>query len=341
MLASLASESKASFEEAEGVESENPNKELIEDNGVVVGIGGRVDDDEEGVEDDGPKPLPKGIRGVYQMRTAKKNVCRYQVRVWIKRGQIKSNKGSRPWEEGSTKGRRASGKRVHLGCFGTLETSTHAFDVAEIFFKGKYATTNVPVAQYENSPILQFLLSVVEDRTDLEEFMTVWKHLMQYRWVFDYREPDAGVTKQLLFVKEKIDKYKERAATRKKLEQSQLFGDSLQAPPVAKESPFPSTTESALSQLACTIPTQNGTALSDFLTKLMHEKQQQAFLESTMVLKRLTEMPQMAQTPQTVLPQTMLPFERHQNNLSDLLKAVDPNALLQSLISQSAYNLNP
>ena len=137
MLASLASESKASFEEAEGVESENPNKELIEDNGVVVGIGGRVDDDEEGEEDDGPKPLPKGIRGVYQMRTAKKNVCRYQVRVWIKRGQIKSNKGSRPWEEGSTKGRRASGKRVHLGCFGTLETSTHAFDVAEIFFKGK------------------------------------------------------------------------------------------------------------------------------------------------------------------------------------------------------------
>merc|ERR1712193_541862 len=143
----------------------------------------------------------------------------------------------------------------------------------------------------------QFLLSVVEDRTDLEEFMTVWKHL----------------------------------------EQSQLFGDSLQAPPVAKESPFPSTTESALSQLACTIPTQNGTALSDFLTKLMQEKQQQAFLESTMVLKRLTEMPQMAQTPQTVLPQTMLP-NAAQNNLSDLLKAVDPNALLQSLISQSAYN---
>ena len=49
MLPSLASESKASFEEAEEVGSENPNtKELIEDNGVVVGSGSRVDEDEEG-----------------------------------------------------------------------------------------------------------------------------------------------------------------------------------------------------------------------------------------------------------------------------------------------------
>ncbi len=124
----------------------------------------------------------KGIRGVYRMKTAKKDVLRYQVRVWIKRGQLKNKESNKPWDEGNTRTKRNSGKRVHLGCFGTLSSSIHAFDVAEIFFKGNYAATNKPAATYDHSPVLRFLLQVVEDRTDLEEFMTVWKHLMQYRY---------------------------------------------------------------------------------------------------------------------------------------------------------------
>merc|ERR1712157_280683 len=75
--------------------------------------------------------VPKGIRGVYQMRTAKKNVSRYQVRVWIKRGQITST----PKDEESDSplrvslglnkkaSKRNAGRRVHLGCFGSLSTS--------------------------------------------------------------------------------------------------------------------------------------------------------------------------------------------------------------------------
>mmetsp|Transcript_22139 Transcript_22139/g.46340 ORF Transcript_22139/g.46340 Transcript_22139/m.46340 type:complete len:413 (+) Transcript_22139:113-1351(+) len=160
----------------------------------------------------------KGIRGVYQMRTAKKDVSRYQVRVWIKRGQLKNTKSDKPWDEGNTKTKRNSGKRVHLGCFGSLASSIHAFDVAEVFFKGKYAATNKPAATYDDSPILRFLLDVVDDRTDLEEFMTVWKHLMQYRWVFDFTRPCSSVADQLQVVKTKIDMYKARADLRTKIQ---------------------------------------------------------------------------------------------------------------------------
>ena len=46
--------------------------------------------------------------------------------------------------------RRNGGKRIHLGCFGSVNTATSAFDIAEIFFKGDKGQPNNPMATYTN-----------------------------------------------------------------------------------------------------------------------------------------------------------------------------------------------
>ena len=96
-------------------------------------------------------------RGVYRMRTGSKDVSRYQVRVWISKKHLVA---------GSAK----AGKRVHLGCFKTLSTSTYVFDVVSVYFNG---STTQASARVRDSPILKFLLETIEDRSDLKEFRCV------------------------------------------------------------------------------------------------------------------------------------------------------------------------
>lgn len=272
--------------------------------------------------------VPKGIRGVYQMRTAKKNVSRYQVRVWIKRGQITST----PKDEESDSplrvslglnkkaSKRNAGRRVHLGCFGSLSTSIRAFDIAEIFFQGKYAATNYPIETYDNSPVLHFLLSTVKDRTNLEEFMTVWKHLMQYRWVFDSTESTPTIQKQLNIIKEKVQKNLQHllqarvpfTGTSGDMTLpviSQNFSAAVPAPislspPRDARGTFQSnplhqsTTNNIINNGSLVMPQQqhplaheqNVASLSSFLQVLIKEKEQKALLDTTLALKALNEM---------------------------------------------------
>jgi hypothetical protein len=264
--------------------------------------------------------VPKGIRGVYQMRTAKKNVSRYQVRVWIKRGQI-THKGE-PHESplrmslklNSKKGKRNAGRRVHLGCFGTLSTSIRAFDIAEIFFQGKYAATNYPMETYDSSPVLHFLMSTIKDRTNLEEFMTVWKHLMQYRWVFDSTEATPTIEKQLNIIKEKVEKFEARADPfavaslnlspspfphQGLVQQHQQAAAGPSNANVNANTPLqnhltvntePSPAVLQLGGCEQLLLEQNAASLSNFLEVLMKEKEQKALVDTTLALKALSEM---------------------------------------------------
>ena len=307
--------------------------------------------------------VPKGIRGVYQMRTAKKNVSRYQVRVWIKRGQITSTPKDEESEsplrvslglnkKGESRlhltlplsflflltksfsplclslvlvsyriaSKRNAGRRVHLGCFGSLSTSIRAFDIAEIFFQGKYAATNYPIETYDNSPVLHFLLSTVKDRTNLEEFMTVWKHLMQYRWVFDSTESTPTIQKQLNIIKEKVQKNLQHllqarvpfTGTSGDITLpviSQNFSAAVPAPislspPRDARGTFQSnplhqsTTNNIINNGSLVMPQQqhplaheqNVASLSSFLQVLIKEKEQKALLDTTLALKALNEM---------------------------------------------------
>ena len=152
-----------------------------------------------------------GIRGVHQMghRYGK----RFQVRVWLKRGQFKEAPAVDPitmLPVPEKERKPTGGKRIHLGCFSTLITATHAFDIAEIFFRGEKAATNLPRETYDNNPVLHFLFYNIKDRTCLQEFMTVWKHIMPFRWVVDAMEPVPGVVHQLGVIKEKLDKFRNK-----------------------------------------------------------------------------------------------------------------------------------
>jgi hypothetical protein len=145
-----------------------------------------------------------GVRGVHQMGS--RYGKRFQVRVWLKAGQFQ-----RSMSEEEKKKRKSGGKRIHLGCFGNIETATRAFDIVEIFFMGwDKAKTNVNTGWYSNSPVLHFLFNTVKDRTCLEDFMTVWKHIMPFRWVLDYPEANADVQEKLAMIKDKLDKFRNR-----------------------------------------------------------------------------------------------------------------------------------
>ena len=93
------------------------------------------------------------------------NNCRYgkrfQVRVWLKRNEFipravdekkrmqeeqKLAAGAAPKKSS----RRNGGKGIHLGGFGSVNTATSAFDIAEIFFKGDKGQPNNPMATYTN-----------------------------------------------------------------------------------------------------------------------------------------------------------------------------------------------
>merc|ERR1719353_1966594 len=124
------------------------------------------------------------------MRTGSKDVSRYQVRVWISKKHL----GCR-------------GKRVHLGCFKTLSTSTYVFDVVSVYFNGSTTQTS---ARVRDSPILKFLLETIEDRSDLKEFRDVWRHLMRCPWVFDVETVSAD---QLGDIARRIRAAREEVAT--------------------------------------------------------------------------------------------------------------------------------
>jgi len=100
-------------------------------------------------------------RGVYRMRTGSKDVSRYQVRVWISKKHLAATE---------RKAGKRVGRRVHLGCFKTLSTSTYVFDVVSVYFNGSTTQTS---ARVRDSPILKFLLETIEDRSDLKEFRCV------------------------------------------------------------------------------------------------------------------------------------------------------------------------
>uniref|UniRef100_A0A7S2T5S2 AP2/ERF domain-containing protein n=1 Tax=Chloropicon primus TaxID=1764295 RepID=A0A7S2T5S2_9CHLO len=235
----------------------------------MVEEGRTASETEEGME------VPQGVRGVYKMRTAKEGVSRYQVRIWIKRGQV-GGEGESPATTTTGKKRRKKvekGRRVHLGCFNSLETSIHAFDVGQIFFAGSAAATNRPASKYARSPVLEFLLREVQDRSNLDEFMTVWKHLMQHRWLFDHTEPDPKVTEQLNLIKSKVGKYKARSSARPAREKTEDI-ESTSMPQLTAPSGPP-------------IPAQPN--LSDFLQQLVQEKQQQEMLALKALLDHLPQ----------------------------------------------------
>ena len=91
-----------------------------------------------------------------------------------------------------------------------MSTATKAFDIVEIFFRSDKAQTNLPLETYNSSPVLHFLLNTVSDRLSLEEFMTVWKHIMPFRWVIYATEPTPSVLQQLSVIREKLDNFRNR-----------------------------------------------------------------------------------------------------------------------------------
>ena len=157
---------------------------------------------EDGEKDKEEKRVT-GVRGVHQMGS--RYGKRFQVRVWLKAGQFQ-----RSLSEDEKKKRKSGGKRIHLGCFGTLDNARHAFDIVELFFMREKAVTNLPAHSYNNSPVLHFLMREVQDRTCLEDFMTVWKHIMPFRWVMDAKDLNPSVCEQLDVIREKLDKFRNR-----------------------------------------------------------------------------------------------------------------------------------
>ncbi|QDZ25619.1 hypothetical protein HOP50_18g81610 [Chloropicon primus] len=160
-----------------------------------------------------------GVRGVHQM--GERYGRRFQVRVWLRRGQFKEkeynyNAAGQPVDPDTNlpvakKVLTGGGKRIHLGCFSHVKTATKAFDIAEIFFRGDAAQTNLPITTYSDNPVLFFLLHIVQDRNSLEEFMTVWKHIMPYKWIIDADKPTEEVVAQLEVIKESLAAYHNKA----------------------------------------------------------------------------------------------------------------------------------